>query len=322
MSGEAEQPRAVSRGVRGWDVVGFGDCDVDIYARVPRLPRPGEKVAGQHLGLHPGGVVANFCSATARLGLRSALISCVGDDALGELATADLRSRNVDVSRVAVLSSVPTHLCFVQLDGSGDKALTIVETAAMNPDPAQVDDAVLDQTRHLHLAPFDLEGAIDVACRAQAAGVTVSVDLEPTSLTGPVDRVRDLLGLVDVALPNSYAITALFGGHVSVPEAAQRLLEFGPELVAVGQGAEGAVLAQSDERVSVPAFDVEVVDTTGAGDAFNAAVVFGWLNQMSLALLGTFASAAAAIALGAVGARGALARPEDIESFLADRVVA
>lgn len=305
----------MSDGTRPIDILAVGDADVDIYVEVPRLPQPGEKIAGTHLGLHPGGVAANFCTASSRLGLRTRLVSVVGDDPFGQMAIDDLLANGVDATTVRVVSGTPTYLSWVAIDPSGDKALTIARTSAMFPRADDVADADLRAARHVHLAPFDLRAAVAVAVRARACGATVSVDLEPASLIGARTLVEELIASTDVLLPNSHAVEAWFGTPVT-RDAALELARMGPQLVAIGCGAAGSIFAASGDVRTVPALDVPVRDTTGAGDAFNAAVVWGWLRGVEMLALARFATAAAAQVIGAVGARTAQPTRDQVARLL------
>ena len=314
--GAASSPGSVPN--RTFDILGVGDADVDIYVEVDRMPRPGEKVAGTHLGLHPGGVVANFCAATAKLGLRTALVSVVGDDAFGAIALEDLRGRGVDVERVSTLEGASTYLGLVSIDPHGEKALTIAVTSAMFPSAEQVTDADLRETRHVHLAPFDLGEALATARRAREVGATVSVDLEPTSMQGDPALLDELVRTVDVLLPNSHAIETWLGETPS-PETARHLLSLGPRLVAIGCGADGVIVAVDEEAVAVPAYVTQVRDTTGAGDVLNASIVFGWLQGWSAPYIARFAAAAAAHVVATLGSRPGQPTLAQVESFLAER---
>jgi ribokinase len=227
----------------------------------------------------------------------------------------DLLANGVDATTVRVLPGASTYLSWVAIGPSGDKALTIARTSAMFPAAADVTDVDLRAARHVHLAPFDLPAALAIAVRARACGATVSVDLEPASLIGERNLVEKLIACTDVLLPNSYAVEAWFGSPVTL-ELARELTRMGPRLVAIGCGAEGSVFAAAGEARSVPALDVPVRDTTGAGDAFNAAVVWGWLRGASMLGLARAATAAAAQVIGAVGARTAQPTPDQVTAML------
>lgn len=299
-----------------YDLVVVGDCGVDVYASVPRLPQHDEKIPGEFLGMHGGGVAANFACAAGRLGARTALVATVGKDAFGALAVDSVASFGVDVDHVVRLDEV-TAFCFVALDGTGEKALTIVRTPTFFPGAEHVDTSVLERARAVHIAPFDLEVATSIAEVARAAGAAVTVDLEP-AMAGPgLDAVEPLLRHSTLLMPNELCMELLFGSG-DVRAGAERFLELGPEAVVVTQGRDGALVVDHTGAHRVPAVPVEVRDTTGAGDCFNAALVTSWLQGVPVVEAAAFAAAAASLSIMHVGARDGLPTREDIVAFRED----
>lgn len=300
-----------------YDLVVVGDCSVDVYARVARLPGRDEKVPGDFLGLYGGGVAANFACAASRLGARTALVATVGTDQFGSVAVDSVAAFGVNVDAVVRLSEV-TSFSFVALDESGEKALTIVRTPTFFPRFEDIDVSRLQEARAVHIAPFDLEVASRIAEVARAAGAVVTVDLEPAMAGRGLDAVAPLLRQATLVMPNEFCLDQLFGSG-SLDEGLSRLLEFGPEAVVVTRGREGAVVRDRDGEHEVPALEVDVRDTTGAGDCFNAALVTSWLGGQSVAEAAKFAAAAAALSITEVGPRGRLPTSDEVSAFANDR---
>jgi sugar/nucleoside kinase (ribokinase family) len=298
------------------DVVAVGDCGLDLYAEVPTLPRYDEKVPATYVGTFGGGVAANFACAAARLGLRTALLSVVGEDPFGDAAVASVAEHGVDVTGVRRRGDAHTHFCFVCLDGRGEKALTIVRTAAFFPRWEDLDLSSIDSTRVVHVAPFELDTATRVATHASRRGVAVTLDLEPGSTPATLEPLSDLLATATIAMPNQQCLSKLFPG-APVDAAARELRARGPEIVVVTRGAEGALVATSQGAVAVDAFAVEARDTTGAGDTFNAAFLARWLAGDDPVVAARFAAAAAALSIQAFGARGLLPSVADVVGFQA-----
>ncbi len=287
------------------DIVVLGDCGVDIYARVTRLPAYDEKVPADLLGLYGGGVAANFACAASRFDSRVRLVATVGDDALGTLAVSSVAEFGVDVGQIQVLDGVGTSFCFVALDHTGEKALTIVRTPTFFPSPEHIDLAALLGGRALHLAPFDLGVAADVAEEAQRRGVVVTADLEPGMLSAGTADLERLLAHTTLAMPNQLFLDTIFAG-LTPGEAARQLLTRGPRAVVATLGANGAIVAREERLTLIPAVPATVVDTTGAGDSFNAALVCSWLAGDTLEEAAAIAAAAASLSISAYGARSAL----------------
>lgn len=287
------------------DILGIGDCDVDIYVRVPRLPGHDEKIHGFPLGFFPGGVIGNFCCAAARLGQRTAIHTVVGTDAFGRQTVDSLTAFGVDTSGVVVRADRDTYFCVIHLDDSGEKALTLARTAALFPGAEDLDPALIGSARLVHMAPFDVTVAIDAARIARAADRAVSVDLEPGSVSEGFAKVEQLLAHTDVCIVNEFALTDLFDDGDLVHNA-EALRARGPSLVVVTRGARGATVVGADGALAVAGFPAEVVDSTGAGDAFNAAFLSAWLDGWPLAEAARYACATGALATRAVGSRSSL----------------
>jgi sugar/nucleoside kinase (ribokinase family) len=301
------------------DIVALGDCDVDLYVQVERLPSHDEKVPGDYIGIYGGGVAANFACAAARLGMKTGLISTIGDDSFGETALRSLDEYSVNTEGVSIVEGAPTYFSMVALDRTGEKALIIVRTDVFFPRWEYIPLAYLKGARLLHIAPFDLAVAARAAEHAAGAGVVVSVDLEPGMVgAGGLDAVIPLLKHTRLLFPNEQCIEALFG-HTHVEKGAAQLLDCGPQVVVVTRGAQGAFVLTSDGSFSMPAYKVEVRDTTGAGDCFNAAFVSSWLLGEPLPQCARFAAAAAALSITGVGSRGKLPARDEVQLFLGER---
>lgn len=301
---------------RDWDVLGIGDTDMDVFVKVVDLPGRDEKVLGEYLGEHPGGMIANFCCAASRLGARAAMASVLGDDARGEPALAGLEACGVDTSQVRVRIGGTTFFCVILLDASGEKALTAVKTDCHMPARTDVDPTAIGRARLVHLMGDDLDFASWAAREAKSKGTLVSLDMEASTTSRGFAALAQLLPDVDIAFVNEVGLRRGFGEDPR--EGARELLAAGSSVVAVTMGSKGAFVASANSVARVPAFRVPVVDTTGAGDCFNGAFVVGYLNGWDVEACGRFASAAAALTVGAVGARTTLPDRAMVESFLSD----
>lgn len=304
---------------RQWDVLGVGDADIDIYLGVGHVPGRDEKVLGTLLGEFPGGVVANFCCAASKAGANVALASLVGDDAYGHQALAALEDAGVDTSLVVVKPGGRTYFCVVMLDETGEKALTVVATDCISPRREHLDPEAFGQARLIHLMASDLELTTWVAQEAKSRGTLVSLDVEPTTVGSP-DEMATLMASVDLAFPNAAGMQRLFpGDHL---EGARALLDMGPSVVVVTLGAEGCLVVSELETIRIPGIEVNVVDTTGAGDCFNGTFVAGYLQGWPLERCARVANAAAAFSVTGLGSRGALASLVNVERFLAEQPAA
>lgn len=230
--------------------------------------------------------------------------------------TADFERFGVDTSLIQVVPGSLSNFTICLVDPSGEKAVVVVPMLDETV-PLDVAREVLPRTKLVFTMPNDRPMFRGLAALARACGTQIMVDLEPTVVPDR-DEVRQLLGDADIVSFNRDSFITATGEEPSV-DAARRLLDFGPELVIVTKGAAGSLAVSRDDAAAVEAFSVEVVDTTGASDAFNAAFVTAMFAGEPLAERLRFASAASAIAVMGLGARGQLPDVREVDEFLIQR---
>ncbi|WP_426593385.1 carbohydrate kinase family protein [Cellulomonas sp. McL0617] len=254
-----------------------GDANVDLVLRgdvVPRFGQAEQLVSSD--GLVLGGSASIVACGLARLGVPTSLVARVGDDALGQFQLDALRAAGVGTSQVEVDPSTPTGLSVI-LSAADDRAILTVPGTIPTLRASAVRTALAATgARHLHVASYFLQPTLAaelpvLLAEVRASGVTVSLDTnwDPADAW---DGVLSLLPLVDVLLPNLSelrALGAVAGATGSDLEVAHRLASFGPRVV-VKAGADGGWSVGAGFSVQAPGLPVDVVDTTGAGDSFDA----------------------------------------------------
>ncbi len=269
-------------GTPTFDIVAVGEINADLILSGDVTPAFGqvEKLVSD-ARLVIGSSTAIFACAAARLGLRTAIIGKVGRDIFGHFMIDSLGERGVDTSGVVVTADAPTGLSVILARGADRAILTYPGTiAALSY--SEIPLPTIRAARHLHIGSYFLLDALrpDIPRlfeQARASGLTVSMDTN----YDPTDRwnggVHDALRQVDVFLPNATEARAI-SGKESTEEAIGALAEI-VSLVAVKLGEQGATAKQgSGPAISLPASPVNVVDTVGAGDCFDAGFLFGFLN--------------------------------------------
>lgn len=258
-----------------------------------------------------GSSSAIMACGAARLGLRVAMAGLVGDDALGRFMVAALTERGVETAGVRVDPGAPTGAGVILSDGR-DRAILTAPGTIPRLRAADVPRDLLARARHVHVGGIfllddlrpDLAGLLR---EARAAGATTSADTNWDPRGSWDGGIREILAAADVVLPNAAEAAHLTG--LEDPEAAAAaLLALGSRVAAVKLGTEGALaLAADGSRARVPAIAVETVDTTGAGDSFDAGFLAAWLGGRALA--DCLAVGAACGALSTRGAGGTVAQP-------------
>jgi sugar/nucleoside kinase (ribokinase family) len=289
------------------DLVVVGDCNPDVLVLGDDVtPRFGqrEQLVGR-ISAVIGGSAAITAVAAARLGLRVALVAAVGDDPAGSLVLGQVAAEGVDASAVAVRAGAPTGMT-VALSRGDDRAILTATGAITTLTPADVPAALLARTRHLHVSSYFLVedslgpglGALFAAARA--VGVTTSLDTnwDPAQKWGD-DRLRAALAETDLLLPNEAEALRL-SGRAALTSAVQVLTATGSRLV-VKLGPRGALCVDGARQHHVRLPEVRPLDTTGAGDCFNAGLIAGLLRGLGLARATALGCAAGAASTRGVG---------------------
>jgi ribokinase len=253
--------------VSGARVVVVGSMNRDYVCRVASLPRPGETLLGGELSLGEGGKGGNQAVAASRFGGTTLMVGAVGADADGEALVAALREQGVDTTHVAVDAERPTGAAFVFVDPAGENSIVVAAGANSGLTASTVGPVLDDALRAGDVVVVQMEVPLDVV--AAAAGSAVSSGGRLVLNLAPYAAVDDaVLAAADPLVVNESEAAGLLGGPVSDPDEAARRLLARCRSVVVTLGSEGAVVAQADIVERLPAERVDVVDSTGAGDAF------------------------------------------------------
>jgi ribokinase len=247
------------------EVAVVGSLNLDLVVRVPRLPGPGETVSGDDVFRNPGGKGANQAVAAARLGRRVAMVGRVGDDDAGRQLLGSLEDDAVDTAQVRALAGVPSGTALITVDADGENQIVISPgaNARLTPDDVAAAGAALDAAA-VTLLQLEVPLAA-VAAAARAAPGTVVLTPAPVRALP-----EELLGLVDVLVPNRVELAQLAGGPLpkTVDAAVGLAGRLAARAVVVTLGADGALVVTDGQASHVPAVPVRAVDTTAAGDAF------------------------------------------------------
>lgn len=299
-------------------IVVIGSVNMDLVASTPRIPLAGETILGTRLRTIPGGKGANQAVAAARLGADVTFVGRVGADAFGRSLCDGLLAEHVDCTHLIVSKDVASGVALIFVAADGQNAICVVAGANGRVSPEDVDSA-RDRIAVAHVCLLQLEIPISTATHTarvcRDCGVPLLLDPAPA----PADPLPQELRFVDVLSPNETEAAQLLGIAVGQPpeRVARQLRQAGASRVVLKQGAAGAYVSAEGREDQIPAFAVDVVDTTAAGDAFSAALAVSLAEGNDIAKAARWASAAGALTCTRFGAQPALPTRGEVEALLA-----
>jgi ribokinase len=322
----------------GVGVAVVGSLNMDLVVRTEAMPLPGQSVMGQDLHQNPGGKGANQAVAAGKLmhrkGMRAGagggcrMIGRVGDDLFGQQLVKAIGESHVDVSGIMTTRHAPSGVAMIVVDRHGENAIVVSGGSNQRLSP----EDLLAQRKGIEASKVlicQLETPADTVATAIAlakqAGVLTILDPAPA----PIEGLSESLYHVDFLLPNQLEAQALSGVQVRTADdarrAAEKMLMRGTKTVIVKMGSQGAVIVRMQngkaEPTLVSGYRVQVVDTTGAGDAFAGGLAVGLSEGMELEAAVKFANAAGAIACTKRGAGAAMPTREEVEALMAPKIV-
>ncbi|HEY4188558.1 MAG TPA: ribokinase [Polyangia bacterium] len=308
---------------RGITVV--GSLNADLVVAVRRFPAPGETVTGHDFLVFPGGKGANQAFAAARLAagqLPVHMVGRVGNDAYGAWLRQNLAGAGVDVAHVTTLPAVPTGLALITTDAAAQNQIVVVPGANGAFAPAGLSEAhhaVAGAAVVLLQLEIPLPTVQTAARVAKESGAVVILDPAPARALADM-----LLRVVDYVTPNESELSVLTGGapqstlrRGEAVTRARQLIARGARRVLVKMGRQGALMVTEATEHLFPAFPVEAIDTTAAGDAFNAGFAFALARGLGEAEAVRFAAATGALCVTQRGAQPSMPTHEAVAALIA-----
>jgi sulfofructose kinase len=300
----------MSGGIEIVDVVGVGLNATDTVIRLPHFPAFNSKTRVRSVERQAGGQVASALVACHRWGLRTRYVGSIGDDEAGEFQQRELEREGVEAHWLVVPGGRSQFAYILVDESTGERTILWGRDEALEMRPEQIEREWVERVRLLHVDGHDARAAAQAARWAREAGVPVTADMDNV-----YPGAEELLGSVDYLLGTA-EFPARFLGEADLLKALPLLASrYGCRVAGATMGAQGALAWDGERFHYAPAFLVETVDTTGAGDIFHAGYVYGILAGWEIDACLEFACAAAALNSTRIGARGGIFPVEEILRF-------
>jgi sugar/nucleoside kinase (ribokinase family) len=299
---------------RPFDVLGIGASSVDFVYQLPAYPSPTASLAKMRISRHfvsCGGQVATALATCASLGLRAKFVGVTGTDDNAKRVRRDLEDRAVDLNDVVIRDVSNQYAVILVDEHSGERIVLWDRHERLQLRDRELPPEAVASARVLHVDDVDIDAAVRAAMIARRAGTVVTSDIDRIH-----DRTLELVRAVTFPMFAEHVPPALTG--IQDPAEALRALRREHDgIMCVTLGVHGAVALEGDRLLRVPAFAIDAVDTTGAGDVFRGAFIFGYLQGWPLEPTMRFANAAAAVSCTRLGAMASVPSREEAERFLA-----
>jgi sulfofructose kinase len=297
-----------------WDVIGIGCNSVDFVNLLPAVPQPqgpNAKMRIRRQIVSCGGQMTTAMAACAKLGLRAKYVGVTGTDENGRRLRATMAGYQVDMTD-AVIRDAPNRFAVIILDEStGERIVLWDRDERLSLRPREIAPDVLGSARLIHVDDEDQEAATTAARVAQSVGVQVTSDIDRLT-----ERTEELVAAVSIPIFAEHVPLTLTGRKD--PESALRHLRRNHNgLLCVTLGHQGALALDGDRAIHVPAFRINAVDTTGAGDVFRGGFIYGYLQGWPTEQVLRFANAAAAVSCTRLGALAGVPELTEVETMLA-----
>ena len=296
-------------------VIGLGQACLDFLGRLAVYPEEDGKGELRDLHIQCGGPASTALVTLSRLGIATSFLGSVSNDQFGIEIIKGLEEEKVDHTFLKITPGCTSQFAFIAITEAAGNRTVFWHRGTVPPlRSADVDLSLFSEARILHLDGLMIEASIEAAHQARERGLTVVMDAG-TMRDGSVE----LLSLVDILIASEGFALPLVARGAPVEVALEALHRLGPHEVVITRGSKGSIGLSDQQVIAQKAFPVDIVDTTGAGDVYHGAYIFGLLQGWDMARCMRFASAAAALKCREVGARNGIPGLEEIGRLLSGR---
>ena len=293
-------------------VIGLGQACLDFLGRLKVYPEEDGKCELLDLHIQCGGPASTALVTLSRLGIQTSFLGSISDDHFGSEIVKGLKEEKVDSTFLKITPGHTSQFAFIAITQAG-ASRTIFWHRGSVPHlrAADVDLTPFSKAKILHFDGLMIEACLEAARQATKRGLSVVMDAGTMR-----DGSRELVSLVDVLIASEGFAEPLVGRGASPEKALAALRQLGPKEVVITRGSKGTVGLSGEELLFQKAFSIDSVDTTGAGDVYHGAYIYGLLQGWNMPECMRFASATAALKCREIGARKGIPRLEEIKEFL------
>jgi ribokinase len=292
-------------------VVGLGHCTLDILGIIDHYPPVNHKTPIKNFSLQGGGPVATALVTLARFGVKTALISILGNDLIGRVIIEGLEQEGINLERLRVIESRQSPVSFIAVEITTGYRNIFWTRGELPPlELIEADKDFISRAQVLHLDGILIEPSLIAAKWAKEADCRIVLD------AGSVrEGMDELVRKCDILIASENFAEG-FTGKQNPAQAASGLKSLGPEIVVITLGERGCYSFSPEGELYIPGYKVKVVDTTGAGDVFHGAFLYGMLQGWPLPMILRFANAAAALKCTGIGGRNPIPTLEQTLSMI------
>jgi ribokinase len=297
-------------------IVVIGSTNTDMIIKVPHLPAPGETILGGKFSVAQGGKGANQAVAAARAGGSITFISCIGKDLFGKKSLEELSKEGIDISKVKMVDGVSSGVALINVSMTGENSISVAPGANSQLFPEDI-ERVAEVIKTADLVLLQLEIPLDTVKRAVEIAFKEKV---PVMLNPAPGRLLDpeLLAMVDVLTPNENEASLISESSLINDDygaLTDALLIRGSKTVVMTLGKKGAFFSKEGLKEHIPGFQVNAVDTTGAGDTFNGYLAVALAKGDDLKCAVTLANRAASQSVTRLGAQPSIPKASELDSL-------
>jgi ribokinase len=298
-------------------IVGFGALNLDKIYRVDKIPGRDEEGFVKSVEMHPGGSAANTIVGLARLGISTAFIGKVGGDEEGRILLSDFEREGVSTSAI-VRTEGRSGVAMIFVDDEGHRAILVDPGVNDTIRFEEINLMAIEDARLIHLTSFICKNGIDSFESqkriAEESRAEISFDPGMPYIERGLEEIEPIIRNSAIFMPNRMELESLM--NLDFKDAAKEIITMGCKIVAVKMGERGCYVTDGKKEFEVGAFQTKAVDTTGAGDAFNAGFLYGYVKGFSLEDCGKLGNWVASRNIQKVGARTGLPSEKELREFL------